>query len=713
MRLRLTALLLLMMLVAACGPAETDSETVIQALPTSVEAVVLPTAIPVLQSEAVAEPADKTVEAADGEEAVEAVVEELVAEDDAGVGDSAEFPDNRPDHYADLDTLELYKDTITVGYTQNGDPFIGDIDTAAVIIEEYSDFQCPFCQRFYEQTFSALVENEIANGEVALIFYDFPLSFHVQAVPAAIAARCAGAQGAAAYWGMHDQLFDNFGNWSVADPGDQFSDYAAALDLDVASFDSCYDAGEYDDEVQAAFQGGQQRGIRGTPGFFINGELLSGAQPYNVFIQAVQRAAAGEAVVEAAPEPVNPDDIEVNEPVPFDLMDNIAGSLGDPNAPVTIVEFSDFQCPFCKRHSLQTMAEITSKYIDTGRVYYVFKDLPLDQIHPQARDAAAAARCVGNQDAEKYLSMHDLLFSQQESWSGSAELRDILFGYADSFDLDIDAFTACFDGDEVRAAIEQNVQEATEIGIGGTPFFFVDGFPVINGAQAIDVFDQVIELAESDTLVEAIMDAQRRQIAAQQAEQAQAAPQAPPEPTGPVDVPISEAFAIGDPDAPVTIVEYTDYQCPFCERHHSQTFGNIVSEYVDQGIVRYVFKDFPLNFHPQAEAAAVAARCAGEQGSFLEMHSALFDAQNEWNGRTDADTIFLTMATDLGLDGDVFSTCQARSDLFDAVRADFNEGSQFGVRGTPAFFINGNLVSGAQPFSVFQQAIDAALAENQ
>ena len=709
MRFRLISLLILALLVAACGPADTGEQEVIRALPTSVEAVVLPTAIPASEAEEVVESADEP-EIEEDTALIETETDEADASVDAEADDSAEFPENRPALFADLETIELYKETVTVGYTQDGDPFIGDLDNAPVIIEEYSDFQCPFCQRFYDQTFSILLENEIANGDVAVIFYDFPLSFHAQAVPASNAARCAGAQGAAAYWGMHDELFNNFGDWSVADPSPQFSSYAEALGLDVASFESCYAAGEYDDAVQAAFQGGQQRGIRGTPGFFVNGELLSGAQPYNVFTQAVQRAAAGEGVVAAVPEPVNPEEIEVAEPVPFEIGDNFAGSLGDPNAPVTIVEYSDFQCPFCKRHSLQTMSDITREYIDTGRVYYVFKDLPLDQIHPLARDAAAAARCVGIQDSEKYLAMHDLLFSQQESWGVVADLDETLVGYASSLDIDTEAFITCYEGEEVRAAIEENVQEAANIGIGGTPFFFVNGFPVINGAQPLDVFDQVIELAETDTLVDAIMDAQRRQIAAQQAEQAQAAPQAPPEPTGPVDVPIGEAFAIGDPDAPVTIVEYTDYQCPFCQRHHSQTYGSIVSEYVDQGLVRYVFKDFPLNFHPQAEIAAVAARCAGEQDSFIEMHSALFEAQNEWNGRTDAEALFLTMATDLGLDGDAFTACQARPDMLDAVRADLNEGSQLGVRGTPAFFIDGNLVSGAQPFNVFQQAIDAALA---
>jgi protein-disulfide isomerase len=170
------------------------------------------------------------------------------------------------------------------------------------------------------------------------------------------------------------------------------------------------------------------------------------------------------------------------------------------------------------------------------------------------------------------------------------------------------------------------------------------------------------------------------------------------------------AFSIGEPNAPVTIVEFTDYQCPFCSRHFLETYPQIKANYVDTGQVRYVFMDFPLSsIHPQAQLAAEAARCAGDKGFYMEMHDALFGRQEEWGGRDDAAEVFLGYAQELGLDGTAFGECLNSRAHESAVLADLEEGVRVGVDGTPAFFINGNFVSGAQPFEVFQQLIDSLL----
>jgi protein-disulfide isomerase len=171
-------------------------------------------------------------------------------------------------------------------------------------------------------------------------------------------------------------------------------------------------------------------------------------------------------------------------------------------------------------------------------------------------------------------------------------------------------------------------------------------------------------------------------------------------------VPEGDAFVIGEPDAPVTIVEYTDFQCPYCSRHFTQTFPQIKENFIDTGVVRYVFKDFPLtSIHAQANAAAEAARCAGDQDAYLEMHDVLFEMQGEWNGRSDAADLFIGYAENLGLDTDSFGDCLQSQKYAAAIEADVVEGSQLGVRGTPAFFINGYFVSGAQPYELFEEAI--------
>ncbi|MCA9999828.1 MAG: DsbA family protein, partial [Anaerolineales bacterium] len=171
-------------------------------------------------------------------------------------------------------------------------------------------------------------------------------------------------------------------------------------------------------------------------------------------------------------------------------------------------------------------------------------------------------------------------------------------------------------------------------------------------------------------------------------------------------------FAVGDPNAPVEIIEYTDFQCPFCQRHFLQTFPQIKAQYIDTGQVYYVFKDLPLTtIHPQAFLAAEAARCAADQGAYLEMHNLLFTKQGEWSGSSAAATAFTDYASQLGLDRDTFSACLTNHAQETAVQADMDEAIGFGISGTPAFFVNGNFVNGAQPFSVFSQVIDKMLAD--
>jgi protein-disulfide isomerase len=140
-----------------------------------------------------------------------------------------------------------------------------------------------------------------------------------------------------------------------------------------------------------------------------------------------------------------------------------------------------------------------------------------------------------------------------------------------------------------------------------------------------------------------------------------------------------------------------------------------LENYVDTGKVRYVFKDFPLtSIHPQAVKAAEAARCAREVGgdeTYWLMHDRLFERQGEWSGNAQHVALFKSYAGELGLDPAAFGECLDSDSQAAAVEADFQEGAGFGVTGTPAFFINGQPVSGAQPYQVFVQVIEALLAQ--
>ena len=187
-----------------------------------------------------------------------------------------------------------------------------------------------------------------------------------------------------------------------------------------------------------------------------------------------------------------------------------------------------------------------------------------------------------------------------------------------------------------------------------------------------------------------------------------AAAPSPSAPSAPVDMEalIDDDHVKGDPDAPVTIVEWSDYECPFCVRFYSQTLGQIDSQYIETGKVKLVYRDFPLSFHPQAQKAAEAAECAGEQDMYYEMHDKLFE-----DGVTGGVASFKTFARDLGLNAVDFDTCLDSGSMAGEVAKDMRDGQRAGVQGTPGFIINGQLLSGALPFSAFQQAIEAALTE--
>ena len=166
---------------------------------------------------------------------------------------------------------------------------------------------------------------------------------------------------------------------------------------------------------------------------------------------------------------------------------------------------------------------------------------------------------------------------------------------------------------------------------------------------------------------------------------------------------------LGQSDAPVTIVEYSDFECPFCARFVSDAYSRIKSEYVENGQVRLVYKDFPLdNIHPLATPAALVANCVAQElgdEAFFTMHDTIFAQQPSLSQSN-----LTQWAGDLGLSAEQVETCLNDSSLSDEIRSDIDEAISAGITGTPSFIINGELLVGAQPFQSFKRAIDDALA---
>ncbi|MDP2625261.1 MAG: thioredoxin domain-containing protein [Candidatus Peregrinibacteria bacterium] len=171
-----------------------------------------------------------------------------------------------------------------------------------------------------------------------------------------------------------------------------------------------------------------------------------------------------------------------------------------------------------------------------------------------------------------------------------------------------------------------------------------------------------------------------------------------------------DAF-LGDADSPIVMVEFSDFQCPYCQRFVEETLPAIEANYIDTGLVKLVYRDYPLDFHANATLAAEAAECAGDGQDYWEMHDMLFERLSEWSSLPDPTDTFVAYANEIGFYTTSFSSCLENHDMLSEVQADMIEGASYGVSGTPSFFINGYMVVGAQPYEVFEQIFEAALAQ--
>ncbi|PIS08760.1 disulfide bond formation protein DsbA [Candidatus Beckwithbacteria bacterium CG10_big_fil_rev_8_21_14_0_10_34_10] len=201
----------------------------------------------------------------------------------------------------------------------------------------------------------------------------------------------------------------------------------------------------------------------------------------------------------------------------------------------------------------------------------------------------------------------------------------------------------------------------------------------------------------------------------QKAEEMVQAPEAAPEEPQVLGVEdqaeiVAEAAAVKGLDgAKVTIVEFSEYQCPFCKRYVDSAYKRILDEYGEE--IRYVFRDYPLPFHPNAQITSEAARCAGEQGDYWSYHDKLFEDQETWSNLDSPKETLVGYAGTLGLNQANFQTCLNNGTYIQAIKDDVSLGQKMGVSGTPTFFINGQKLVGAQPFENFKTTIDQELAK--
>lgn len=171
-----------------------------------------------------------------------------------------------------------------------------------------------------------------------------------------------------------------------------------------------------------------------------------------------------------------------------------------------------------------------------------------------------------------------------------------------------------------------------------------------------------------------------------------------------VDVSADDDAVKGQKNAPVTIIEFSDFQCPYCQRFFIETMPQIESDYISTGKVKFIYRDFPLQGHQYAQKAAEASECADEQGKYWEYNSKIFENQDDLSLNA-----LKKLASALNLDTRKFDECLDSGSMRAEVQKDLQDGARYGVTGTPGFFINGIPVKGAQPYAVFRQLIEQEL----
>ncbi|MBI2065013.1 MAG: DsbA family protein [Candidatus Yanofskybacteria bacterium] len=177
------------------------------------------------------------------------------------------------------------------------------------------------------------------------------------------------------------------------------------------------------------------------------------------------------------------------------------------------------------------------------------------------------------------------------------------------------------------------------------------------------------------------------------------------------DVSVDDDPFLGNKNAKVTIIEFSDYQCPFCRTFWKESFGQLKEEYIDTGKVKLVYRDYPLSFHAMAMPLAQASECADDQGKYWGMHDKIFAEQEKLGQGTVQFTVqdIKRWASEIGVDKGSFNQCLDSAKYKAEVDKDTADGTAAGVNGTPSFFINGRLTVGAQPYSVFKSMIEEEL----
>ena len=373
---------------------------------------------------------------------------------------------------------------------------------------------------------------------------------------------------------------------------------------------------------------------------------------------------------------------------------------GPADAPITMVMFSDFECPFCAK-ALDLVEELEAAY--PGQIRFAYKAFPIDR-HPYAMLAALVAHSA--QDQDKFWAFHDLLFSGQRLDEA------VIIRYAEKAGLNLDAVDADLASLRFGAALRRDLRQGKRLDVRSTPTIFINGRRLV-GAQELRAFREVIDeelhlakgwrkegVAKKDIYAHATELAYSKIV--YEGDDSLDEDNVYP-------VPLGKSPQRGPKDAPLTVVAFSDFRCPFCARGNA-TIDTLREDY--DGKIRVVHKYLPLQ-GPLASSAALAVWAAGQQGKFWEFHDALYEKAPRYSV---PDLELIAMRLDLDMErwyADLDSDA-AKAEI----RNDIQLAKALGITGTPTYFINGRPLDGARPDFEFRllfaeelERADAALAK--
>ena len=598
------------------------------------------------------------------------------------------------------------------------DPIFGSSKAPCTIVT-FQDLECPFCGRSWQTLMN--LERQYGPERLRFVYKHFPLPFHDDALPAARVAQAVfDLKGSQAFRDFISKVFEMHGDMS----DERLRTLAKSVGAAGKDFDNLLlDQNsvvwkKLDDDAVLA----RMLNVQGTPHFFINGVRVVGAQPIEEFKRVIDAELAAAANLQNAgtksedifaarvkanlalePEeervqagkpglaPADSDATVYDVPVDHQPME------GPSDAPVTVVEFIDYQCPFCRAAEV-TRQQLLKKY--RGQVRFVIRHNPLP-FHPRATPAARLAIEVYKQKGNQaFWETHRRLLETEN-------LDDArLLAIADATKLDRNRAKRVIEAAAHQDILDDDAALASALKATGTPHFFINGIRV-TGAQPLETFTQVIDeqlkkaqgLTQKGTAPSAVYTTLMKQAVR-------------PDPYERKSVPLPDGKnpQRGPASAPVVVNVFVDFQCPFCTK-----LPPILSELERDfpGKLRIVYRSRPLPFHKQARPAAEAALEAFKQRGnpgFWKMFDRLFEVQSQY-GALELPELE-RYAREQGLDVDRFRHALNEHEHESEIAADESIADREDISGTPACVINGLFISGAQPVGNFKQAVRSALPKH-